>query len=295
MSLQSMTGFASIDGVTVGHRWAIEAKSVNAKGLDVRCRVPSFIDGLDIEIKKRVSALLKRGTVFINISVEREGGENTIAVNREKLDALVALSAEYTAKDGVAPASFEGLLALRGVLEAGANDIDEKTLEALKSNLLLGTEQAIMRLVVARASEGARMDVALRMQIDVIEALTKEAKGLAAVRMDAIRDRFTTNVNKLLEGENPLSDDRMAQEIAILAVKADVQEEIDRLNSHVADARELLSSGEAVGRRLDFLSQEFNREANTLCSKSADSDLTRVGLAMKAQIDQFREQIQNIE
>ena len=295
MSLQSMTGFARIDGVTGAHRWAIEAKSVNAKGLDVRCRVPSFLDGLDIEIKKRTSALLKRGTVFINISIEREDSDSAVSVNREKLDALVALSAEYNAKDGVAPASFDGLLALRGVLETGSVDIDEKSLEAIKSNLLLGTEQAIMRLVVARAAEGARMDVALRAQIDAIEALTAEAKGLAAVRMDAIRDRFTANVNKLLEGESPLPDDRMAQEIAILAVKADVQEEIDRLNSHVADARELLASGEAVGRRLDFLSQEFNREANTLCSKSSDSDLTRVGLAMKAQIDQFREQIQNIE
>lgn len=295
MSLKSMTGFAS-GGATFGdYSWSFEVKSVNAKGLDIRSRVPSFLDGLDIEIKKIVSQSLKRGTVFVNLTIERDGADSDFTINTNLLDSLIKTASAYADRPGIAPASIDGLLNIKGVIDFSSkgleDDIKKQLIEALMKNL----EAVVSQLVDARSSEGLRMNDILSSNMDEMLTLVTAAEKSAAVRIDAVRDRFQSNVERLMQDDSLVSKDRLEQEIAMLAVKADITEEIDRLKSHITEAREIMNSDEAVGRRLDFLSQEFNREANTLCSKSNDKDLTRIGLAMKILIDQFREQIQNIE
>lgn len=295
MALKSMTGFARGNAAYKGFSWTWEVKSVNAKGLDIRSRVPSFIDGLDIEIKKLASKMLQRGTVFVNLSIERDSDAMGFIVNEKLLEGLIETASHYSDRPGIAPASIDGLLAIKGVVEFTSNSLDDDEKTALTKALIADLEDVVAELIKARASEGERMQAILTDNMTELTELVKAAEKCAAVRIDAVRERFQGNLEKLLADDSQVSKDRLEQEIAILAVKADITEEIDRLNSHIVDAGELLKSEKAVGRRLDFLSQEFNREANTLCSKSNDKDLTRIGLAMKALIDQFREQIQNIE
>lgn len=295
MSLKSMTGFASSSASHGGYSWSFEVKSVNAKGLDIRSRVPSFLDGLDIEIKKHVSNALQRGTIFVNLNIERDGADNDFTINTKLLDSLIETASSYADRPGIASASIDGLLNIKGVIDFSSKDIDEATKKQLLDALINNLQVAVSQLIEARSSEGARMQEILSKNMDEMLELVTSAEKSAAVRIDAVRERFQANVERLLQDDASISKDRLEQEIAMLAVKADITEEIDRLKSHITEAREIMESSDAVGRRLDFLSQEFNREANTLCSKSNDKDLTRIGLAMKILIDQFREQIQNIE
>ncbi len=295
MPINSMTGFARTDGSYEHYRWTWELKSVNGKGLDVKCRVPSFLDGLDIKAKKLAADALTRGSVYMGLQIEAEEQGSEFIVNEERLESLIAIAERYKDRDGIQPASLEGLLAIKGVIETKASELDADGLDVLSKAVLSNLQTAIVSLVKAREEEGARMADVLLGQISTIETLTAEAAEVAKDRVAMMKERFTAQLKKLYDGNAELSEDRLAQEIATIAVKADVCEEIDRLISHVAEGRALLEKGEPVGRRLDFLTQEFNREANTLCSKASDSNLTRIGIELKTVIDQFREQVQNIE
>ncbi len=295
MSLNSMTGFARGSAAHCGYSWSWELKSVNAKGLDVRSRVPSFLDGLDIEIKKLISKSLARGTVFVNLSIEREGVSSAVSIDEALLENLIEVAAKYSDRDGIAPASIDGLFSIKGVLDFSIKALDEKEKIDLNTALIKHLAEVVSLLCDARSSEGQRMQDILLANTTEMLSLVNSAEKCAAVRIEAVRDRYKANVERLLQDDQVIDQDRLEQEIAILAVKADITEEIDRLKSHITDAHEIMAGRGAVGRRLDFLSQEFNREANTLCSKSNDKDLTRIGLAMKVLIDQFREQVQNIE
>ena len=295
MSLKSMTGFASGGSSFGGYSWTFEVKSVNAKGLDIRSRVPSFLDGLDIEIKKLVSQSLNRGTIFVNLTIERDGSASDFTINTDLLDSLIETASSYAGRQGIAPASVDGLLNIKGVIDFSSKGLDDDIKNQLLEALIKNLQSVVSQLIDARSSEGQRMNDLLSNNMDEMVTLVNSAEKCAAVRIDTVRERFQANVERLLQDDSIVSKDRLEQEIAMLAVKADITEEIDRLRSHITEAREIMTSDDAAGRRLDFLSQEFNREANTLCSKSNDKDLTRIGLAMKILIDQFREQIQNIE
>ncbi|MEX0298714.1 MAG: YicC/YloC family endoribonuclease [Kordiimonas sp.] len=295
MTLQSMTGFARGAGSAHGHSWNWEIKSVNNKGLDVRTKYPSFLDGFDLVIKKTVSKALARGSVFISLTVESEDDDSQFIVHEERLKSLIEVASKYADAPGVSAAKLDGLLAIKGVVELTSAEMDKETRKGLETALLVSLKQVVSDLVASRTDEGARMQEVLDGQLQLISALATEARELTGDRLKAMHDRFAQQLKKLENTSGPVSDDKLAQEIAVIAVKADIQEELDRLDSHILEAKKFLSSEEAVGRRLDFLCQEFNREANTLCSKSGDTSLTKVGLELKAVIDQFREQIQNIE
>ena len=291
----SMTGFAENSGAHDGLRWRWEAKSVNGRGLDIRLRVPPGFDSLEPPARMLAAERFRRGSLQVSLTVEAESAGRGFKVDPVALAAAVKLAREVAAETGLAPARIDGILALKGVVvqdEAavpGPLERAERDAAILKSLAL--TFDALSR---ARANEGARLKALLLTQVEEIDRLTREAGSLAAVQPAALRERLQAQIAELLSG-GALPEDRLAQEAALLAVKADVREELDRLSAHVQEARALIAAGEGVGRKLDFLAQEFNREANTLCSKSADIALTRTGLALKAVIDQFREQAQNVE
>jgi len=295
MTLNSMTGFSRGGGGAVGHSWNWEIKSVNNKGLDIRTKFPSFLDGFDLAIKKAVSTRLTRGSVFVSLSVEADADDSQFIVHEERLKSLLLVAAKYSDAPGIAAASLDGLLAIKGVVDVAAAEMSDGDRSQLEKSLLSDLKSVLKALKVARADEGARMAEVLGTQLADIERLVVAARDISGDRLEAMHERFRQQLQKLEQVTKPVSEDKLAQEIAVLAVKADIQEEMDRLDSHILEAKKLLNDKVPVGRRLDFLCQEFNREANTLCSKSGDSALTKIGLELKAVIDQFREQIQNIE
>lgn len=295
MALASMTGFAESAGGHDGLRWRWEAKSVNGRGLDLRLRTPPGFDGLEAPARKLAADRFHRGSFQISLAVESEEGARGLQVDAVALASAVKLARQIAAETGFDPPRVDGLLALKGVIVAeDAGALDPVARAHRDAAVLESLAAAFDGLARERGSEGAKLAALLTGQIDEIARLTGEAGALAAVQPQALKARLETQLAELLAGA-PVSDDRLAQEVAMLAARADVREELDRLAAHVQDARALLKSGKAVGRKLDFLAQEFNREANTLCSKSSDIALTRIGLALKAVIDQFREQAQNVE
>jgi uncharacterized protein (TIGR00255 family) len=293
-----MTGYARAEGREGQVSWVWEAKSVNGRSLEVRLRLPAGHDGLDPVAREAVAALLKRGNVQLSLTVSRNTDASATRINTALLDQLAGVVADMSARHPhVGPLTWDGLLNVKGVLEAGEpeeadGDAVKAELEAAMTQSLKG---AVAQLAAMRRSEGARIQAVLEDQLASVSDLAGKAADTAALRPEAVRERLRAQMAAVLEVAPSLHEDRIAQEVALLAVKADVREEVDRLRAHVAAARELLAAGGAVGRKLDFLSQEFNREANTLCSKALDVDLTRIGLDLKAVIDQFREQVQNIE
>jgi uncharacterized protein (TIGR00255 family) len=291
-----MTGFARVDGRTGDWSWAWEARSVNGKGLDVRLRMPPGFEAVEAPARQRAAHHLRRGNVTLNLTVNRVQGAVAWKVNRDALEHVLAFLPELRRRvPDAGPPSLEGILALRGVLETAEDAESTGPDEALLSALTGGLDQALTALAAMRASEGGRLAVLLAEQLDRIAALRDQAAGLAETQPAALRDRLLDQVRVLLESSPPLPEERIAQEVALLAVKADVREEIDRLGAHVEAARVLIAASEPVGRKFDFLCQEFNREANTLFSKSTLVPLTRVGLELKAAIEQMREQVQNVE
>ena len=295
MTIVSMTGFAESNGSHEGLRWRWEAKSVNGRGLDLRLRMPPGFDALEQPARMLAGERFRRGNFQIGLTVEAQEATRGLKVDPVALASAVKLAREIADETGMAPARIDGLLALKGVLvqeEVGA--LDPVARAQRDADVLKSLALAFDALSKARATEGAKLAFLLQAQVNEIARLVGEAEALAAAQPEALRQRLKTQIDELLNGTS-LAEERLAQEAALLATRADVREELDRLKAHVHDARLLLKSGEAVGRKLDFLSQEFNREANTLCSKSADIALTRVGLALKAVIDQFREQAQNVE
>ena len=295
--IHSMTGYSSTQGQLDPWRWSFELRSVNGRGLDLRIRVPDWIEGLEPAIRAALGKAVARGNVSCSIRVSREAEDGALQLNAARLDAvLAALSeAETRAMDAglsLAPSTAADVVALRGVLEQGGGDEDTSP---LKAELLAALPDAIDAFNASRAQEGKALGDLLAAQLDEIASLTETAADMLAKRKDDMADNLRRNVERLLSTNADMDEARIAQELAVLAVKTDVTEEIDRLRTHVAAAREHLATGGAVGRKLDFLMQEFNREANTLCSKAQMAALTETGLQMKVVIDQMREQVQNVE
>jgi uncharacterized protein (TIGR00255 family) len=296
MAVRSMTGFARVDGHDQAVTWYWEVRSVNGRGLDVRLRLPPGGEGLEEPARKLAGERLTRGNVMIQLTQRRSEAASRIVVNNAALDQLLEISDELRDRLGALPPTVEGLLALRGVLES-VDVVDEETVVAEReAHQLSDLMRALDQLVKARESEGARLAVVLRGHIDRIEELVGAVERSPARTPKAIRARLAVSIERLLgEKAREFDVDRLHQEAVLLATKADVEEELQRLRTHIAAARDLLAEGGSIGRRFDFLVQEFNREANTLCSKANDTDITRAGLEMKSLIDQMREQVQNIE
>jgi uncharacterized protein (TIGR00255 family) len=294
-SFVSMTGFADSAGSHEGLRWRWEAKSVNGRGLDIRLRTPPGFDSLEPPARLLAAERFRRGSLQVSLTVEQQDGARGLRVDPAALASAVKLAREVAAETGLAPARIDGLLALKGVIVQDEQAVLDPLQRADRDAAILNSlANAFDALAKARAVEGAKLAALLIGQIDEVERLTREAAGLAAAQPQALRQKLQAQIADMLQGGS-LTEERLAQEAALLATRADVREELDRLRAHVQDARALIAGGEAVGRKLDFLAQEFNREANTLCSKSGDIALTRTGLALKAVIDQLREQAQNVE
>jgi uncharacterized protein (TIGR00255 family) len=297
MTISSMTGFARIAGEADGISWVWELRSVNGRSLDLRLRLPPGYDSLETSLRAALGRRLRRGSVSANLTVSRLVPP-AIRINREMLGQVVALlgdiAREMVGKADVAPPRLDGLIGLRGIIET-VDEEPEAIVEARHASVLADWALALDRLAAARSEEGARLAAILAEQRSELAALVEAAAGCAAAQPAAIRARLEALLAELSGLMPNMPEERVAQELALLVSRADVREELDRLRAHIAQAGELLERGDAVGRQLDFLCQELNREANTLCSKSADIELTRVGLALKATIEQFREQLQNLE
>ncbi len=295
MALQSMTGFARADGEVSGLVFVWEAKSVNGKGLEVRLRLPAGFERIEQPARAAIQKRFSRGNIQISLSVGRSAAQTVPVVNETLLRELAQQARKLADEFKLAPASADGLLAIRGVLdfpEVGETEEERATLDAA---LLAGYENMVAELVSARGKEGAALVPVLAGHLDTIEALTLEAEADPSREPENIRARLAAQVQLLLGASPSLDDARLHSEAAFLATKADIREEIDRLKTHIASARDLIAADGPVGRKLDFLAQEFNRESNTLCSKSNAAAVTAIGLRLKAVVDQFREQVQNIE
>ena len=297
MALASMTGFARASGRDEGLGWTWEVKSVNGRGLDARCRLPPGMDALDVVVRRAVSERFRRGSFTVALQTERAAAGAHLRIDRGVLDQLMMLAAELRSEmTDAAPLSIGDLLRLRGVVDlVEEEDADAETRARREARIAETLGEALEALAAARIEEGARIAEMLAGHLAEIETLARAAREAASTHPAMLRRRLEDALAQFNEASPPVSEERVAQEVAILLVKGDVREEIDRLDAHIAAARELIAEGGAVGRRLDFLCQEFNREANTLCSKAGDVALTRIGLDLKATIDRFREQVQNVE
>lgn len=295
MALQSMTGFARAAGHDERLSWTWEARSVNGRSLDVRVRVPSGFEAVEQKVRAAAAKQFHRGNVSLSLTIDRSGVSPTYRLNQTLLDQVFALRDDLGDRISAEPPSLEGILAVRGMLEAVEVAEDEETVSAREEAISKTGMETIKILAAARADEGARLATLIGGHIETITQLVDEASATDATQPEALRERLRQLVAELLEAEASLPEERLAQEAALLVGKSDVREELDRLKAHIAAAHDLMSDGGAIGRRFDFLCQEFNRESNTLCSKSSDVALTRIGLALKAAVEQLREQIQNVE
>jgi uncharacterized protein (TIGR00255 family) len=295
MALSSMTGFARSHGASGPYTFEWELKSVNAKGFDLRMRLPPGWDELEALAKKRAGEVLSRGTVYANLSVKRANAVSTIRINEEVLASIVKVAHELSGKiDAVAP-SIDGLLSIKGVIEVIEPESNEVEDTAAKAAAAIAFEQALTDLIEMRRREGVTLGQILLQRMDDIERLAKRAEAAPGRKPEAIRLRLAEQIAALLDTSDRFDPDRLNQEAIMIAAKADIREELDRIASHISQAREMIGKGGPVGRRLDFLAQEFNREVNTCCSKSNDLELTNTGLEMKNVVEQFREQVQNLE
>lgn len=291
--LSGMTGFGRADGALNGWNWSVEVRSVNGRSLEVRYRGPNGFEALERSAKTAAQARFQRGQLSLGVQARRDGaGEGTIKINTEILSRYQELAKDLMAQ-GMAPASADGLLGLRGVIEASEEAEDAEAHAAVEAAIMASIEQALDALKASRQQEGAQLLPVMNGFIGQIEALVVRAEAEAETQVQAIRERFTRRISDLA-GEVAGLEERIFLEAAALATKADVREELDRLGAHIASAKALVLSPPA-GRKLDFLMQEFMREANTLCSKSATTALTAIGLELKAVIEQLREQVQNVE
>ena len=295
MPLSSMTGYARASSALEGLHWQWEIKSVNGKGLDVRCRLPPGFETLDLPVRELAQKNLKRGNIQIGLTCDRGGAEQQLAVNETALEQVVVLAERLRERLGGSPPQVETLLALRGVMDVAVPFEDEAAVARRDKAMVKSAEEAFQALAVTRKAEGAKLSTVLSLHLDRIEKLVIAARDNPARTVEAIRARLADQVARLMETNASFDRDRLHQEAVLLATRADIAEEIDRLFAHIEAARKLLLSNEPAGRQLDFLSQEFNREANTLCSKASDRSLTAIGLELKTVIDQMREQVQNIE
>ncbi len=295
MPLASMTGFARADGSTAGVRWIWEMRSVNGKGLDLRLRLPPGSEHLEVPVRERCARRLTRGNIQATLSLDSDAAGQRFRINEAVLAEVMAVMERIGSRLNVQPPTLDGILAIRGVVDVGDEVPDEAARAALDAAVLAGLDAALADLVIMREREGTAIGGVLAMRVDEIARLAGAADASPARTPEAIRARLAEQIATLLDAAPALDPDRLHQEAVLLATKADIREELDRLAAHVEAARALLSEGGPVGRRLDFLAQDFNREVNTLCAKSNDRALTAIGLELKAVVDQLREQIQNLE
>ena len=293
--IHSMTGFARADGFDESFRWTWELKSVNARNLDLRLRQPPGHHAVEVRARNDVTKYFVRGNVSGHLSLKRGDQRVRMRVNREVLADILVLLDELGAGADVAPSPAAALLSLPGVLEPTEDEEGDDAADVRADAMIATLHTALSGLADARTSEGAKLKVIVAGHLSEIETLCQAAGDLAAPQPEALQSRLTERLAELFDGETRVAEERLVQEVALLATKADVREELDRLAAHVKAARTLIKEGSPVGRKLDFLCQEFNREANTLCSKSSDLELTRVGLDLKSAVDRLREQVQNIE
>ncbi|HEV2678633.1 MAG TPA: YicC/YloC family endoribonuclease [Aliidongia sp.] len=295
MAVSSMTGFARVEGQIDGFAWVWELKSVNGKALDLRFRLPAGYDAIEAPCKVLLGDRIKRGSINVTLTITEAARAAQLKINETVLNQVIGLLNSLEGVIDAAPPRLDGLLAIRGVMELVDDQPGPEAREARLAALTESFGRAAAALVASRDGEGERIGRVLGTRLDEIAGYVSAAERSAAAQPDAIRVRFKQQIADLLDGAPPVTEDRLAQELAVILARADVREELDRLTAHVQGARELLLEGLGVGRRFDFLCQEFNREANTVCSKSADLGLTRTGLDLKAAIEQLREQVQNIE
>ncbi|GLK72796.1 YicC family protein [Ancylobacter dichloromethanicus] len=295
MTLASMTGFARTQGTSGAWSWAWELKSVNGKGLDVRLRLPGGWEGLENGLRQTAARVLSRGNVNANLSLTRTDPEVSVRVNEDVLRSIATSVRRVADELGAPPVQLESLLGLKGVMEISEAQDSEAARAALEAEIIAGFERALVELAAMRAQEGAALGIVLGERLDGIAALTAAAEANPSRRPEAIRAKLADQIRVLMDTGASFDLDRLHQEALMIASKVDVREELDRLVAHVAAARAMLKEGGAMGRRLDFLAQEFNRETNTLCSKANDVSLTAIGLELKGMVEQFREQVQNIE
>jgi uncharacterized protein (TIGR00255 family) len=294
MAIASMTGFAREAGATGPYQWAWEVKSVNGRGLDVRLRLPPGFDAVGEDARMQIQKAFTRGQCQVNLAITRAASPPKVRVNEEVFSALVDAVGRLKLPAGVTPASVDGLLAVRGVVEV-EDEADEAFAAELAGDLKTGISRAIVSLKDARFAEGRALAAVIADQLDTMERLAGAAEEAPARQPEAVRAKLESQIAALLGASPTLDPDRLHQEAVLLATKADVREELDRLKAHIEAARALLKAGGAVGRRLDFLAQEMGRESNTLCAKANDVALSRIGLDLKAVVEQFREQVQNVE
>ncbi|PPC86544.1 MAG: YicC family protein [Hyphomicrobium sp.] len=296
MTISSMTGFARTDGAADGLTWAWEARSVNGRGLDVRLRLPPGNDGIEQLARDAVSKRFSRGNISLSLAIERQSSAGAVRLNESVLfDVLRAADRVIEVAGGSRP-DTAALLGMKGVLEVGENGVEDPDKRAQRERALLANlDLALDQLMAARRTEGDKLAAIITEQVKQIEALTSQVRASPSRTPDAIRARIEELVARLVDTSDSFDSARLHQEAVLAATRADVEEELARLQAHVSAAREILSESGAVGRKLDFLAQEFNREANTLCSKANAVDVTRLGLALKTVIDQLREQVQNVE
>lgn len=295
MTLQSMTGFARSEGNSGRYRWAWELRSVNGKGLDLRLRLPSGMEALETAFRDIASQSLSRGNIQAGLSLSASETKLEAVVNRDALDAVLALKQELGSAISDAPLSFDTLLSVRGLVEFREPVETEEVQSARNADIVAGFSAAVAALRSMREREGTSLYALLSTHIDRIEQLTSVINADPSRQPEHVRARLEAQIALIGDGTSGLDRERLYAEAALLATKADLREEIDRLTSHVSAARELLATGGPVGRKLDFLAQEFNRESNTICSKSNASAVTAAGIELKVVIDQFREQVQNLE
>jgi uncharacterized protein (TIGR00255 family) len=295
MALSSMTGFARGHGVAGAYAWNWEIKSVNAKGFDLRFRLPPGWDGVEMGARTRAAARLSRGTIYANLTIDRQGVAPTVKINDAVLNAMVLAINQLTGKIDAAAPTLDGILSLKGVIEVTEEDERPEEHHAAELAIIAGFDQALTALVDMRNEEGAALGRLLANRLDEIAALTGRAEAAPGRKPDAIKARLAEQVATLMSANERFDSDRLYQEAIMLATKADIREELDRLVSHVAQAQKLLQEGGPIGRKLDFLAQELNRESNTLTAKANDVELTNIGLQLKSVVEQFREQVQNLE
>lgn len=295
MTLSSMTGFGRAEGHYENYSWVWVIRSVNGKGLDVRMRIPPGLDALDQYIKNAIKKAMTRGSINVSLQLSKEECDTKVNVNEVALNKLITVAKSTSINHGLPMPSLDSLLSIRDVVEITNSEADEKEIIARDKALKKSFNDAVASLKASREEEGAATRKMLGDVVDEIENLLNQAEEIAIKQPALLKEKFEEKLGALFDNMQGVDQDRLAQEIVLLATKADTKEETDRLRAHIASARVMLDISGPVGRKMDFLSQEFNREANTLCSKSSDIALTNIGLSLKTAIDQIREQVQNVE
>lgn len=295
MTLQSMTGFSRVEGTSGRTRWAWELRSVNGKGLDLRLRLPPGLEALEADVRRLSGEAFSRGNLQIGLATSVSEAQVEAVVNHGALAAVLALRDQLAGTIDPAPLKLDTLLSVRGIVDFREAEESETERATRDADIRTGLAEAIRRLTDMRRKEGAALAEVLLGQVARIETLTATVEADPSRSVSAIAERLSAQVAMLMQGTTALDRDRLHQETALLATKADLREEIDRLKAHVRAARELIAEGGPIGRKLDFLAQEFNRESNTICSKSNAAAVTAAGIELKVVIDQFREQVQNLE